>query len=245
MGRLVFCLIFFGWNQLYGQDTLPHFVVKNINNKVIVSWKNNYGATVTTLNIQRSTDSLKNFTSIASMLDPTNKENGYVDSKAPSPNLYYRIFVAFAGGTYTYTQSKKPTIVAITEKEKTQDSIRLVEDSVANSNTKLSTKTTPVATGFVASKTIYTGKDNNVIIHLPNALTTKYSIKFFDDQKHELFEIKKVLDPHLIIEKVNFKHAGWFYFELYVDNVLQEKHKFYIPKEGKYGIPPTELKKIQ
>ena len=35
------------------------------------------------------------------------------------------------------------------------------------------------------------------------------------------------------MEKVNFLHAGWFYFNLYENNNLIEKSKFFIQKEAK------------
>ncbi len=240
MNKIVFIFCFFVTATAYSQDTLPHFSVKSINNKVIISWKNNYGATIATLNIQRSTDSLKNFTSIASMLDPNNKENGYVDAKAPNPNLYYRIFVAFVGGTYIYTKSQRG-VVFISKKNIDTTNTFIDSTQIEKPNEVLPKIVTP--SGYIASKHIYTSKDNNVIIHLSNAATTSYSIQFFDDKTNILFDIKKITDPYLIIEKVNFKHAGWFYFEIYSNGILFEKHKLYIPKEGKYGIPPNELKK--
>jgi hypothetical protein len=92
------------------QDTLPRITVKNISNQIVISWKNNFGAKISTINIQRSVDSLKNFTTIGSVLNPLNKENGYVDSKVINPNMFYRVFVAFEGGTYLFSKSHRPVI---------------------------------------------------------------------------------------------------------------------------------------
>ena len=78
------CFFILGFSlQNYAQDTLPRITVKSISNKTIISWRTTYGAKITTINIQRSYDSIKNFTTIASMLEPNNRENGFVDSKAP------------------------------------------------------------------------------------------------------------------------------------------------------------------
>ena len=49
-----------------------------------------------------------------------------------------------------------------------------------------------------------------------------------------LFEINKVTDTYLILERVNFKHAGWFHFEVFENGKLIEKNKFQVAKEGKY-----------
>lgn len=216
----------------YAQDTLPRISVKNINNKIIISWRTTYGAKIETINIQRSFDSIKNFTTIGSVLEPNNRENGFVDSKASSPNMFYRVFVAFKGGSYVFTKSYRPVI----------DTSNSVPDIII-------TQPPPPQyqpeepTGFIASKFIFTGKDNNIIIDLPDAVTSKYAIKFFDENDNPVFEISKVSEPYLTIEKVNFLHAGWFYFKLYENGVIKEKNQFYIPKEGKFGIPAEEIKK--
>jgi len=210
------------------QDTLPRISVKNISNKIIISWKVTYGAKINTINIQRSSDSLRNFTSIGSVLEPMNRDNGYVDNKAPSPNMFYRVFVAFEGGSYIFTKSHRPV----------RDTAAIIPSGLQTGES--SKLTHPAAAGFVPSKFIYTGKDNNVIIDLHEISGSKYSIKFFDEKDNPVFEIRKVTEPYLIIEKVNFRHAGWFYFILYDNGILKEKNQFYIPREGRNGIPPGE-----
>jgi len=84
---------------------------------------------------------------------------------------------------------------------------------------------------YKPSRFVYTEKDGNVRIALPDALTKNYSIKFFDNNNQPVFEIKKVREPMLILEKTNFMQAGWYKFELYQDGVLKEKNKFNIPKD--------------
>lgn len=78
---------------------------------------------------------------------------------------------------------------------------------------------------------VFTARDGNVTIALPQAGTKKYSIKFFEDDATPLFELKQVKESPLTLDKANFLHAGWFRFELYEDGNLKEKHRFYIPKD--------------
>jgi len=206
------------------QDTLPNISVTQISNKVLISWTNPYSS-VANINIQRSYDSLKNFTTIGSVLNVKTKSNGFIDSKEFSPPQYYRLFISFEGGTYIFTQSHRPgldtmkAVIAVTPKE--------VEQA-------------PVQTWFVPSKYVYTGKENNVIISLPDADKKKYSIKFFEDDGTQLFELKRVSEPYLILDKVNFIHTGLFDFELYSDGVIIERHKFFIPKDGK-SMPALDV----
>src|SRR6478672_6379161 len=93
----------------FGQDTLPRITVVQINNKVLISWTNPY-ISLTTINIQRSYDSLKNFTTIGSVLNVKARANGFVDTKEFVPPQYYRLFISFEGGTYIFTQSHRPGI---------------------------------------------------------------------------------------------------------------------------------------
>ena len=221
--------IFTSINIFAQQKPLPVIMVKNINNKIIVSWINEYTKPITTLNIQRSYDSLKNYKTAGSVLSPQSRENGYADVNAPYNKMYYRIFVAFEGGTYAYSNVMRP-----------------VKDTTKYSNVaddKSPWLNVPKDSGFIQppakptitypSSFIFTAKDNNVIIHLSETATRKYSVKFFDDTEKFLFEIKRIKEDFLIIEKVNFVRTGWFNFEIYEDGELLEKNKFQITKEAK------------
>lgn len=78
---------------------------------------------------------------------------------------------------------------------------------------------------------VFTARDGNVTISLPDAASKKYSVKFFEDDSTPLFELKQVKESPLTLDKANFLHAGWFRFELYESGTLKEKHRFYIPKD--------------
>jgi len=78
---------------------------------------------------------------------------------------------------------------------------------------------------------VFTGKDGNVTISLPNVSEKKYQLKFFDEDFTPLFELKEVKDSPLTIDKTNFIHGGWFRFELYENGQLKEKHRFFISKD--------------
>ena len=207
------------------QDTLPKITVSNISGHILVSWTNPF-VTLSTINIQRSFDSTKNFTTIGSVLDVANKRNGFIDSKPLSPTMFYRIFLSFEGGTYLFTKASRPVV----DTTKAVADMREFQQSTVN-------------TWFVPSKFIYTGKDNNVIIALPDAAKKKYTVKFFEETGTFVFELNKITEPYLTLEKVNFLHAGIFDFEIYENGVLIEKHKVYVPKDGKPVPNPIEMEK--
>lgn len=252
MPRVYFLLVIglcFGAVTAAAQDTLPHITVKNYSGQIVVSWVNNYRAPVTAINIQRSYDSLKNFTTIGSVLNPQNFENGYADAAPPYNKMYYRVFVSFEGGTYLFSKVMRPVKEKLPE-PLLEDPSRpfLVKDNWTaqpvyepgkHNNIKIQPKPQlpPINNNndiiTYPSRRIYTAKDNNIIIALPQAETKKYTVKFFDENDVPLFDLNKITETYLIIERVNFLHAGWFHFEVYENGKLIEKNKFQIAKEGK------------
>lgn len=208
-------LAFFVLQKVFAQDTLPKLSVSNVSGHILVSWTNPF-VTLTNINIQRSFDSTKNFSTIGSVLDVKNKRNGFIDAKPLSPKMFYRIFLTFEGGTYMFTKSTRP----VTDTTRALQDIKEFQQSVVN-------------TWFVPSKLVYTGKDNNIIIALPEAYKKKYIVKFYEENGGFVFELNKISEPYLTLEKVNFLHAGIFNFEVYENGNLIEKHKVYVPKDGK------------
>jgi len=225
--------------QVPAQDTLPKFSVKNAGGgRIIVSWLNTYQL-VKQINIQRSFDSLKNYKTILSVPDPMNKQNGYADTKANSDNMFYRLFIVLDGSQFIFTKSKRPVIdsaqMAAAEQKKVLDPFS-AEVNKPSKNMDSTLKTNGYDSRnrpniFVPSLYVYTARDGNIHLNLPDANTKKYALKFYDENDNFLFEIKNLKDQSLIVDKTNFYHAGWFKFELYVDDKLKEKHKFYIEKE--------------
>jgi hypothetical protein len=71
-------------------------------------------------------------------------------------------------------------------------------------------------------------RNGDILITPPANALGRYRIRFFDDHKAFLFEIRQIQDPLLIIEKYNFGHAGRYVYELYRDNGLVEKASFQI-----------------
>jgi hypothetical protein len=223
--------------HLSAQDTLPKFSVKTLgNSRVIISWTNNYQK-VKQISIQRSADSLKNYKTILTVPDPMSKQNGYADTKAATDNMFYRLFILLDGSMYTFSVAKRPVFDSATAEAEKK---RLVDPfSIEVNRPEKSMDSTLKTNGdaknkpniFVPSMYVYTSRDGNIHLNLPNADTKKYSVKFYDENDNFLFEVNTLKDQSLIIDKTNFYHAGWFKFELFVDDKLKEKHKFYLGKE--------------
>lgn len=174
------------------------------------------------IGIQRSLDSVLNFTTIGYASYPKESRNAYLDNKPLPGKNYYRLFILFSDNRYMYSK----TVLA-------------VPDSTIAGNTMLGagdiTGANQGATGtqssipWKPSPYIYSTADGNVNIRLPQAPQKKYSIKFFEPSGPLLFEVEQVTEPFLILEKATFMHAGWFNFEIYEDGKLLEKWSLFIP----------------
>lgn len=250
------------------QDTLPNFTIAERGDKVTISWVNPF-PNIIQLNVQRSFDSLRHFTTVFSALTPQLPQNGFTEAKMPTNRIFYRIFYVLEGGSYFFTVSKKvggPSVYIPRENRITnmssidpadrriitvkikdtayrrlpanvfyafRDSIlRLTKDTLWGIN-----DTTVLLKPFVGrdswrpSLYIYTNRDGLLNISLPLYRERKYRIKFFEDDGRFLFDIKQVRESPLIIDKANFIHSGWFVFELYEDDKLKEKNRFYLPRD--------------
>lgn len=92
------------------KDTLPNFSVKNAgNNRIIIGWINNYPV-VNQISIQRSFDSLKNYKTVLTVTDPSAVQNGFMDVKAPSDHMFYRLYILRENGNYVFSNPQKPVI---------------------------------------------------------------------------------------------------------------------------------------
>ncbi len=303
MGRLrVLVILVLVMNQASGQDTLPKFSASTRgNNKIIIGWFNEYPK-VSQISIQRSLDSTRNFKTILTVPDPSIPQNGFVDTKAPSNFMFYRLFIILDSGKYLFTKSTRPkwdtskqvvqtpvkppvqnkqvqisptlnekdrqelkeTLQGIQkEEEKPVEEVKpeklftikkrdTILFTVSENNFKAfrdslvyKTKDTLVFKNidtilikpFVPKEVykpsifVYTSKDGNISIVLPDAMVKSYSIKFFEEDNSPLFEVKQIKEASLVLDKANFLRSGWFRFELYEDGKLKEKNKFFIPKD--------------
>lgn len=214
-------------------DTLPKFKATKKNGEITISWVNSF-RNVSQVNVQRSKDSTKNFSTIHSLSNPSVKNYSYVDKTAKNDSGYYRIFILFEGSNYIFTPSKRlfidttkiavssPEIKAGIERERTKEEKPKEEKAPPP----------PPKPIWVPSVYIFTGDDGNAVIKIPDAASKKYSVRFMKEDGSTLFVIPQVKEQYLTLDKVNFLKSGWYYFELSVDGKLKEKNKFLITRDN-------------
>lgn len=238
------------------EDSLPHFTVKERNGMVIIGWLNPHPE-LTQLIIQRSVDSLTGFRSIVSMPDPTSVSNGYVDKKPGMANSYYRIYYVNPGGRYLFTAAQKPvkeSSLNSSSVPKTVGQHEFVDETNNGTGMRGSSldKALKIKRGigigidlsgkiedsisanvFTPSGLIFTNREGNLIIALPDANKKKFSLRVFKEDGTPMFHMRNIKEPQLLIDRSNFLHSGWFKYDLYEDEKIREQNKFFIPPEGK------------
>lgn len=229
----IFFILFFSFSDTHAQSSLPEITVKNYNGKIIISWLNDYKKKVSDILIQRSYDSLKNYTTIGSVLVPQNLENGYPDLNPPYNKMYYRVTIIFEGGTYAVGPATRPVKEKIFSDMTDSAMIKLIKDNEKKDSLILANQLKDKTAIIPVSKRIYFGKNNHIVIDIPDATIKKYSIKFYDENGKLVVDLKKITEDYLFIEKVNFIRSGWFIFEIYCDDKLVEKNSIYINKDPK------------
>lgn len=239
--------------SLQAQDTLPKFSLINAGgNRIIIGWVNKF-ENVKQISIQRSFDSLTGYKSILTVADPGLPQNGFLDAKAPTDHMFYRLYIMMDKGMYLFSEAKRPfrDTLRVTRpllpppqnndnNPRMPDSIEKAKpfvvqlngfpgnDSVAVPNPVVTKDKT---NAFVPSIYVYTCRDGYVCVRLPDSeKPKKYSIKFFENEQL-LFELKDIKEKEFKLDKASFYHAGWFRFELYEDGKLLENHRFYLEKD--------------
>lgn len=216
-------------------DTLPKFhAIKKRNGEIVLSWNSAY-KNVSQINIQRSKDSLRSFSTIHSLPNPNVKSYSYIDKTAKNDSGYYRIFILFEGTNYIFTPSRKlfidttkEVVVTVAEPVKI---IKPVVTTQPKETVKEEKPQPPPKPVWVPSVYIFTGDDGNPVIRLPEAAAKKYSIRFIKEDGTLLFAIPKITESYLTLDKVNFMRSGWYHFELLEDGKLKEKNKFLITRD--------------
>ncbi len=78
---------------------------------------------------------------------------------------------------------------------------------------------------------VFTNAKGYVSIALPLVKQHRYRVIFYDEDASELFQLKSIKETELVLDKTNFMHAGWFSFELFEDDKLREKSKFFLSRD--------------
>jgi hypothetical protein len=213
--------------QEYTPPVLPDFSAVIKTGKIELNWISGFSQ-VKEVGVQRSLDSVLNFNTIGYASTASQTRNGYLDNKPLPGSNYYRLFILLNNGRFFYSK----TVLAVTDSTFRADhklEFADIRDAAKGLRGKEQENKEPERVSWHPSNYIYTTADGNINIKLPDAVQKHYSVKFYEANGTFLFDIEKIGQPSLILEKAIFLHAGWFNFELFEDGKLKEKWSLFIP----------------
>jgi hypothetical protein len=151
------------------QNSLPDFYAEDIgNNKVRISWVNNFGENCIQLMVQASYDSTKNFRTVFSTESPQLPQNGFVYTLKYPAKLYYRIFYILNGNAYYFSAAKRAIPAMYREPEN------------SNTDTKEQQKIDPIRIITIRTK-------DSIVAQLPYAEYWKFRDSIGKNTKDTLF----------------------------------------------------------
>lgn len=184
---------------------------------ITLSWNSQYHG-IKSIAIQRFSDSLNNFETIGIVEKPNIGLHSYTDIQPLSGINSYRLCIVFAGDLEWYSNMYK----VITPNKAMSNSIEV--PSLSKNKTSVSSPAPkPAEFIYTPSARIYTNATTKHIhINLEDALSKKYSIRFFDPSKNEILRISRVIKTKLILDKNNFNSKGTYSFQLFDGSILTE-----------------------
>lgn len=213
--------------QLRGQTKPPEITVTPQNDRNEISWSLDY-RDIHSIGIQRSSDSVYNYSTVGYAKEPGLKQNTFSDKGFPFGKNFYRLYLELPGGKLVY--SKAAGVV---------DTLRTVVGVIVpppapvpiipETPVKIEAPKKSGPPPYAPSLYVYTDQDGDVNINLPDVMQGHYSLKFFDTTGAQVFNIPSIAKNFLIIDKSNFMHTGWFKFELDEDGKPKLNWKLYIP----------------
>lgn len=212
------------WAQQTAYPDLPSMTVVTEKATNKLSWNCQYDG-VKSIAIQRSNDSVKNFITIGVINNPRKGQQSFIDERPMVGRNNYRLFILFSGDVEWYSNLYKVNLDSATL-AKSVNATLSTGTTTANTNYQQNgTASTPVPTDFYFTPSTqvysnpYTGHIN---INLKDALSRKYSIRFYDPKKNEVLRVSRVSKPVLILDRNNFQSPGTYAFQLFDGTTVVE-----------------------
>jgi len=198
--------------DMLAQPDLPNVAQLSRNGVNVLSWINPYNLNTKEVWVERSQIMDTGYVKIGKVDDIQTSTQYYIDNKPLQGDNYYRVVVVFKAG-----QEWRSNEVLIVNNFTLPEGQIISNDSLKHLVKDLGVVTDlPVQQpNYTVSPYVYINPYNgNVNIELEDALEEWYTIKFYDDKNKELFEIPRVNDVFVILDKRNFQQYGVYKFKI-------------------------------
>lgn len=201
---------------------LPAMQIVTDNAKNILSWTSQYDG-IKSISIQRSSDSVSNFVTIGLLANPKKGVQKFTDLKPLIGKNSYRLSILFAGDVEWFSNTYKVIMDSEVIAKSIEGVIESGSTNAISSPVNVPAVTQPTDFYYTPSVRIYTNPyTGHININLEDALSKKYSIRFFDPSKNEILRISRVIKTALVLDKNNFNAKGTYSFQLFDGSTLNE-----------------------
>jgi len=230
---LLFC--FAATNICFAQKTLPDITVQTEGGINVISWINPYKSGIKVIKVERSVDSNYNFSVIGLVKDFNNNIQSYVDITPNAGKMWYRVTVIFTSDlewTSNMTSVTLDSIDIVNRKQiKSVDTLQKEVNKIINekgvNDTVAVIKTVEKKIEKIElpkSKFIFTNPfTGNINIELPEPRDYEYKVFFYTNDDKRAFDIPRIHEEEIILDKRNFQKTGVYKFKILKDNKEFEK----------------------
>ncbi len=191
----------------------------------VLKWNCQYEG-VKLIAVQRSSDSVRNFVTVGILNKPAKGVQTYTDVRPLAGKNYYRLSILFSGDLEWFSNTYKVYLdSAVLAKSLEGTVISGSTNANTNYSSNLPNGVSPKATEFyyTPSTQVYSNPyTGHITIQLPDALSRKYSIRFFTPDEKEVLRVGRVSKTTLIVDKNNFNSRGVYQFKLFDGEELKE-----------------------
>jgi hypothetical protein len=230
-GSVIGYLILLAMN-VHAQNTLPDLTINTDNGYNIISWQNPYKSGLKAIIVERSSDSTFNFSTIGIIKDFNHTIQSFVDVTPLAGANWYRVNVVFQSDVEWRSNTVKIVLdSAAISNRKQVVSIETLQDKVNEklNNSQVSEKkeiVKEVVKQIEIPKSIYIFTNpfsGNINIELPDTREYNYFITFYTQHDKKVFEIPRIHEDEIILDKRNFQNTGTYKFIILRDNKEFEK----------------------
>ena len=204
----------------------------------LLTWNCQYDG-IKTIAVQRSNDSVYNYTTIGYVRNTKQGIQAYIDGHPLPGKNFYRLYIAFDSDLTWY--SNRIRITVDSTELLTQgmvlppnDSLQKLINSTDSTNplkalvSKISMRTGTMdgdntAFSYIKSQYVFTNPlTGHVNMELPDVATNRYNVHFYDTRDKEILEVPRVMASPVVIDKRNFQKKGIYKFVLKRNNTQLE-----------------------
>lgn len=218
------------------QPLLPDMVGVTQKGMNLLSWTSQYDR-LKSIAVQRSNDSFFNYSTIGYVKDLKKGPQAFIDGHPLPGTNWYRLQIAF-GSDLVWTSNRiklvvdsaqllqEPVLAPNDSLQKLATRIRFT-DTAGSAVKSPDLKPRPLlslsmpkvteadAYAYIKSQYVFTNPfTGHVNVELKDAKHNRYSLQFFDEEKHRVLSIPRIPEPEVIIDRRNFQHKGIYSFVL-------------------------------